>query len=190
MSAVDAPPGLEIGGLGPKEFAAPAGKRRLAARVFWFVLVAGSLTTVLAARAPHREGATLLFSAPLFLFSVAILGLAVRSARVAIEPDAVRWGWRGIGFRARLGQIRWVRIYTNAVALRSSRGSVWYLAAADLEGFDRLTRAIEETELPVERTDKKAPLWARLQSYGRFLDFILILTVILTALALASAVLR
>ena len=188
MSAVDAPPGLEIGGLGRYEFAAPPKKKRLAIRVFWFVLICGAITAFLAARHPHREGAHVLFSAPLFLLSVALLGLAVRTARVVIEPEAVRWGWRGIGFRARLGKIRWVRIYTDAVALRSKRGSVWYLAAADLDGFERLGHAFEASKLPVERADRAAPLWARLQSYGRFLDGVLIVTVLLTGLALFAAI--
>lgn len=187
MSAVDAPPGLDYAGLGSGEFAAPPGKRKLAARVLVFVVAAGCVTVALAARHPHRAGAHILISAPLFLVSVALLGWSVRRARLTVADEAIRWGWSLFGFKARLSRLRWVRAYTDAVAVRPKRGSVWYLASTDWDRFSELPGAIERADIPIERHPRRAPLWARLQSYGRFLDVLLVINALVAALALIAA---
>lgn len=189
MSAIDAPPGVDYAGPGPGELAAPAGKRRLARRVFWLVLGAGVATVALAARHPHRAGTHVLLAAPMFLAAVAALGWSVRRARVRVDGDGVRWGWSVAGFRLPRRRLRWVRIYTDAVALRPRRGSIWYLGAADWDGLAGLTDAFHRAGIPVETFAGRAPLWARVQSYGRFLDVLLVLDAAVAALALAAAAL-
>lgn len=187
MSALDAPPGVDFAGPGPSEFAAPAPKQRLARRVFWWVVGAGALTAALAARHPHRPGSYVLITAPLFLASVAGLGWSVRSARIRVTGEAIRWGWSFLGFRLRKRRLRWVRAYDDAVALRPRRGSIWYLSATDWDRFADLPGAFERAGIPVESHPRAAPLWARLQSYGRFLDVLLLLTAAVAGLALAAA---
>ena len=144
---------------------------------------------VLAARHPHRSGAHVLFSGPLFLASVAGLGWLVRTARVRIESEGIHWGWRTVGFRMRRERTRWIRVYRDAVALRPKRGSIWYLSARDWGDFDRMRRVLIDSDLPVERAENSAPWWARLQSYGMVLDGLLVITAIAAAIALAVAVL-
>lgn len=189
MSAVDAPPGVDFAGPGLGEFTAPAAKRRLARRVFWFVLAAGVATVALAARHPHRPGNHVLLAAPLFLAAVAGLGWAVRSARIQIGADGVRWGWSMLGFRLRRRRLAWARAYADAVALRPRRGSIWYLGQADWDRFTEIAAAFRRAEIPLAVHEGRAPLWARLQSYGRFLDLLLLFDAATAALALAAAVL-
>lgn len=188
MSAVDAPPGLDYAGLAAGEFEAPAAKRRLAGRVLVFVVLAGCATIALAARHPHRPGAHILISAPLFLISVAVLGWSVRKARLRVADAQIRWGWSLFGFHAQLSRLRWVRAYTDAVAVRPKRGSVWYLGETDWDRFADLPRALRDASIPVERFERHAPLWARLQSYGRFLDVLLVLNAAVAAIALVAAI--
>jgi hypothetical protein len=185
MSAVDH---LGCAGLGAGEFEAPEAKRRLAARVLVFVIAAGCATVALAARHPHHAGAHILISAPLFLVSVALLGWSVRRARLKVADAKIRWGWSLFGFTARLPRLRWVRAYSDAVAVRPKRGSVWYLAATDWDRFAELPRALVAADIPVEKHERRAPFWARMQSYGRFLDVLLIINALVAALALVAAI--
>lgn len=188
MSAVDAPPGLDYAGLAAGEFAAPVAKRRLARRVFFLVLIAGAITISLAGRHPHRAGAHVLLGAPLFLLAVAGLGWSVRRARLHVVDQHVRWGWSLLGFRMRRARLKWVRAYADAVALRPKRGSIWYLAARDWDDFGSLPSAFEAAGIDVEHHERNAPVWARLQSYGRFLDVLMILDAVVAILALAAAI--
>ncbi len=191
MSAVDLPPGLLLSGFGAAEFGAPQRKQILAKRVLWLVLVCGSATSILAARHPHRDNAHVLFLAPLFILSVAVLGWLVRSARIRVDDGGVHWGWNWgwsqLGFRMDRKRIRWIRIYTNAIALKPRRGSIWYLAARDWDGYERLADVFAATPLPVVQLSKPAPWWARLQSYGAVLDGLLILDAAIALIALAAA---
>src|SRR5688572_32304609 len=106
------------------------------------------------------------------------VGLAVRSARISVSADGVRWGWGWLGVRLERDRIRAVDVYRDAVAFRHRRGSTWFLTAYDWDRFDALILAVERSGLGVRRRDKGAPWLARLQSYGRFLDGLLIAAIV------------
>jgi hypothetical protein len=69
-------------------------------------------------------------------------------------------------------------VYRDGVAIEAKRGSWWFLAARDWERFDALVRQLRRAELPVRDHDGRAPLRARMQSYGRFLDGLLVVSVL------------
>ncbi|MBA3821170.1 MAG: hypothetical protein H0X17_19960, partial [Deltaproteobacteria bacterium] len=54
----------------------------------------------------------------------------------------------------------------------------WFLAARDWERFDVLVRQVRRAELPIQEHAGKAPLRQRLQSYGRFLDALLVFAIV------------
>jgi hypothetical protein len=173
MSAVDAPPGIAFAGQPAGEFIARGRSRRLAYRMFVFVTFAGVLTLVLAARRLHAPMIEFLLVAPLVCMSVAFVGFAVRSAHLRIDADGVRWGWSLAGFRMRLERIKAVNAYTDAVALSPKRGSTWYLSRRDWDDFDRVRRALRRAQIGFETHDRRAPVGAKLQSYGLVLEFLL-----------------
>jgi hypothetical protein len=141
------------------------------------VIVLGVLTWyfVLKHPWPRRHGSKLVGTIALLL--VALLGVAVRSARIAITRDGVRWGWSVLGFHQSASKIVVAHIYRDGVALEAKRGAWWFLAARDWDRFDALVRQLRRAELPITDHDRKAPLRARLQSYGRFLDGMLVLVI-------------
>jgi hypothetical protein len=187
MSAVDAPPGLAFAGQAAGEFVARPRARRLAGRVFLFCTVAGMTTLALGARRLHTPLIELLLIAPLICMSVAAVGFAVRSAHLRVDHDGVRWGWRWAGFR--LGRDRLVRVdaYRDAFALKPKRGSTWYLSRRDWDNFDRVAQAMRAAGIEFTRHDRKAPIGARLQSYGGVLDTLLVLDALAALLALLAA---
>jgi hypothetical protein len=187
VSAIDAPPGIPFAGQAAGEFVARPRARRLARRVFVLVLVAGILTLVLAARRLYAPMVEFLLVAPLMCISIAGVGYAVRSAHLTIDRDGVRWGWSWAGFRLSRDRLAAIAAYEDAVALRPKRGSTWYLSRRDWDRFDRVLPAIDQAGIPFELHDRRAPLAARLQSYGAVLDGLLIADALGAMLALASA---
>ena len=177
MSAVDVPQHLGLGGRVSGEFAARPGPRRLANLAMRWVAVAGAAAGGLAARNPFHAQASTVMVLALMFGAFAFVGLAVRRARITIEAGGVRWGWTWLGVRMERERIRAVDIYDDAIALRPQRGSAWFLSARDWERFDALTRAVERAGFDVTRAGT-APLAARLQSYGRVLDGLMILAII------------
>jgi hypothetical protein len=97
----------------------------------------------------------------------------VRSACVAITRDGVRWGWSAFGFHQEAARIATAHVYADGVALEARRGSWWFIAARDWDRFDALVRQLRRSALPIEDHAGVAPLRARLQSYGRFLDLMI-----------------
>jgi hypothetical protein len=65
-------------------------------------------------------------------------------------------------------------VYRDGVTLESKRGSWWFLSARDWDRFDALIRQLRRTDMQIAEHDIKAPFRARMQSYGKFLDFLLI----------------
>jgi hypothetical protein len=116
---------------------------------------------------------------PLVALSLGLLALAVRSARLRIDEDGVHWGWGTIGFTMAAAKIRTVRVHKDAIALVPKRGFPWYLAARDWQPFPDVARAFSGKGMSVERHEGRAPLAARLQGYGSFLDLLLVLAVLL-----------
>jgi hypothetical protein len=187
MPAVDAPPGVAFAGAAAGEFVARRRPRRLAGRVLFLVLVTSIATAVLAARRAPGATAELLMSVPLTCVSVALVGYAVRKARLQIDRDGVRWGWNDIGFRIRRDQLAGIDLYRDALAVRPRRGSTWYVTGRDWALFDRIAGALRRAELSVAAVDRKAPLAARMQSYGLVLDLLLVADALASVFALGLA---
>jgi len=187
MSAVDAPPGISFAGRAVGEFAAKKRPRRLAGRVFWMVLVTSVATGILAVRRVYGPHADVLMVVPLVCISVAGVGLAVRRARLRIDAGGIRWGWNDIGFRVGKDKMQGIDIYRDAIAVRQTRGSTWYLSGHDWDGFERMVPVLAHSGLPTKQHDTRAPLAARLQSYGIVLDLMLVADVVGSVFALGVA---
>jgi hypothetical protein len=178
MSVVDLPPGIGLAGTPLGTFKAPPFARRLSALSLVVVLSLGAITWAFVVRHPYRWHASTQFVLPIAFAAFATLGFLVRRARVAITRDGVRWGWASLGFTQEAARIVHAHVYADGIALEAKRGSWWFLAARDWERFDALVRQLRRAELPIKDHDGRAPLRARLQSYGRFLDGLLILSML------------
>jgi hypothetical protein len=188
VSAVDVPVHQGLGGRVAGEFAARPGPRRLAGIAARWVLGCGTVACALAARRPWAPGAVTIVVVSLMFAGFVGVGLAVRRARVTIEAGGVRWGWGWLGFRMERDRLRGVDVYRDAIAMRPRRGSAWFLSAYDWDRFDALVIAVERSGLAITRHDRDAPLAAKLQSYGKVLDGLLILTMLGSVLMIAVAV--
>lgn len=195
MSATDAPPGIAFAGEAAGEFVARPQSRRLAARVFGYVVVVATATFIMATRRLYVPMIEFLLVGPLFFMSISAVGYAVRKARIRVDRDGVRWGWSWGGFRMGPERIESVTAYRDAYAfkpVRTSRwrpASTWYLSRRDWDRFDNVASALREANIPFQRQDAKAPLGARLQSYGIVLDLLLIATALAATFALVLSVL-
>jgi hypothetical protein len=188
MSAVDLPPGAGLSGTPLGTFRSPPRARRLATASVATVCVLMAITWGLVARHPYRGDSSTLVVLPVALALFALLGFAVRRARVAVTRDGVRWGWNALGFSQPASRIVWAHVYADGVALEAKRGSKWFIAARDWERFDALVRQLRRAELPVKDHAGNAPFRERLQSYGRFLDGLMIASMLgAFAVALVAA---
>jgi hypothetical protein len=174
MSALDLPPGIGLIGTPLGTFHAPRRARRVAAGSLVAVVVLGAITWALVSRHPYRYSSSSQIVLPIAFAAFAGLGFVVRRARVAITRDGVRWGWTAFGFHQPAARITVAHVYADGIALEARRGSWWFIAARDWERFDVLIRHLRRAELAVRDHAGKAPLRARLQSYGRFLDLLLL----------------
>ena len=138
------------------------------------VIVLGGATWGLVARHPYHRHASTQVVLPFAFALFALLGFIVRSARLEITRDGVRWGWDALSFTQQASRLKCARVWRDGVTLESKRGGTWFLGARDWDRFDALVRQLRRAELPVEEHARKAPLRARLQSYGRFLDGLLV----------------
>jgi hypothetical protein len=123
----------------------------------------------------------------LLALGVAVMGFLVRRARLRVEAHGVRWGWANLGFTMRREDLATVKIFRDAVALVPRRGSTWYVSARDWERFEEVGPALVKAGLPVETHEGTAPLQARMQSYGRVLNGLLLFDVLLALLGLLTA---
>lgn len=178
MSALDLPPGIGLTGTPLGTFHAPPRARRAAVLALVLVAALGALTWVLVSRHPYRRGSSTQVVLPVAFLAFATVGLSVRRARVAITRDGVRWGWTSFGFHQPASRIAVAHVYRDGIALEARRGSWWFIAARDWDRFDALVRQLRRADLPLRDHPGKAPLRARLQSYGRFLDLLLLVSVI------------
>ena len=184
MAAVDTPPGLGVASLPQGTFAARAGPRRLAEVALRLTVGLGALALALAARRPEAVHAATTAVGAMTMMALAIVGAAIRRARVTIGSDGVRWGWGRLAVRMDRERITRVDLYDDAIALRPRRGSTWFLSRRDWDRFEGMRRAVAAAALPTREHARRAPLAARLQSYGRVLDAIVVLATV-TAAALA-----
>ena len=174
MSAVDLPPGIGLAGTPLGIFHAPAGARRGAVIALVVVVALGAITWALVAHHPYRRSSSTQVVLPVAFTAFTGLGLAVRRARIAITRDGVRWGWTALGFHQPAARIAVAHVYSDGIALEARRGSWWFIAARDWDRFDALARHVRRAELPIREHPGRAPLRARIQSYGRFLDLLLV----------------
>ena len=195
MSATDAPPGIAFAGEAAGEFVSRPRSRRLAARVFGYVVVVASATFIMATRRLNVPMIEFLLVGPLFFVSIAGVGYAVRRAHIRVDRDGVRWGWSWAGVRMHPERIARVTAYRDAYAFKPRRTtrwrptSTWYLSRYDWERFDNVASALRAANIPFKRIDSRAPLAARLQSYGIVLDLLLIATALAATFALILSVL-
>ena len=178
MSAVDLPPGLGLHGTPLGTFHAPPRARRLSAFALLSVVICGALTWYFVSRDPYNRHASARVVLPVAFAACALLGFGVRRARVVITRDGVRWGWEAMSFIQERARISRAHVWKDGVTLEAKRGSWWFLAARDWDRFDALVRQLRRADMPTEDHPGPAPLRARLQSYGRFLDALLVLAMI------------
>ena len=174
MSVVDLPPGIGLLGTALGTFHAPRAARRRAMISLVVVSVLLVITWYLVSRHPYRYHSSTQVVLPVAFSLFSALALAVRSARVAITRDGVRWGWASLGFTQPASRIACAHVFSDGIALEATRGSRWFLAARDWDRFEALVRQVRRAELPVKDHEGTAPLRQRLQSYGRFLDGLVI----------------
>jgi hypothetical protein len=174
MTLLDLPPGIGLVGAPLGVFRAPIRARRLAWICIVLVVVFGGFTWYAVSRHPYRWHSSTQIVLPVAFAAFAGLGVLVRRARVTVTRDGVRWGWEALGFHQSAARIVRAHVYSDGVALEARRGSWWFLAARDWARFDALVRQVRRAELAVAEHTGRAPLRARLQSYGRFLDALLI----------------
>jgi len=184
MSAIDLPPGIGLLGTALGTFDAPKAARRRAVVSLALVMILLVITWYLVSRHPYKRSSSTQVVLPVAFALFTGLAFAIRSARVAITRDGVRWGWAGLGFTQPASRIACAHIFSDGIALEATRGSRWFLAARDWERFDALVKQVRRAELPTRDHTGKAPLRQRMQSYGRFLDALVIGSV-LGALAVA-----
>jgi hypothetical protein len=188
MSVLDLPPGIGLVGTPLGTFLAPPRARRAATLSLILVGVLGAITWGFVSRHPYRAGSSTQVVLPIAFAAFAGLGWIVRRARVAVTRDGVRWGWTTFGFHQPAARIVVAHVYRDGIALEARRGSWWFIAARDWDRFDALVRHLRRAELPIRDHLGNAPLRARLQSYGRFLDFLLLGSVIGAAVVMLWAV--
>ncbi len=189
MSAVDAPPGIAFAGQPAGEFVARPRARRLARGVLVFVVLTGAVTLVVAARRIYAPMVEFVLVAPLMCVSIAGVGYAVRRAHLRLDVEGIRWGWKFAGVRMRPERLKQVRAYRDAIALTPKRGSTWYLSRHDWDRFERVLPALREARIDYIVEDRRAPMAARLQSYGIVLDGLLVMNAVIATTALVVAIL-
>ena len=185
MSAVDMPPGIGLRGAALGRYRAPRRARRIALASLIATIALAIATWYFVSRHPWRHGAATQIVLPLAFALFALVGVIVRSARLEITRDGVRWGWDALSFTQPAARLARVHVWRDGVTLESRRGGTWFLGARDWDRFDALVRQLRRAELPADdHAGQTAPLRARLQSYGRFLDGLLVASA-LAALAVA-----
>jgi hypothetical protein len=179
MGAIDLPPGIGLAGTPLGTFHAPRRARRLATVSLVLIVAMAVLTVYFVAQPPYRwrHASTQIVLSFAFV-AIALLGFAVRRARVVVTRDGVRWGWDLVSFAQDAARIVCAHVYTDGVAFEARRGSWWFIAARDWDRFETFVRFLRRAQLPVQDHAGTAPLRARLQSYGRFLDVLLVLSVL------------
>jgi len=156
-------------------FRAPTRARDLAGFAFLYAILVSFFAF------PRRQDiGPLAVILPLFCVLVAGLAIAIRSARLEVSQDGVRWGWDRLSFRVGLERFRLARIWPNAVAVVPRRGTPWVLVPRDWEPFDALRTAFVAAGLPLEEQPRPAPRRVRVQGYGWLLDVLVWLNVAVT----------
>lgn len=187
---VDAPPGLDFGGPAIGEFRGRRRPRTLARVTCALCLLDGAITFSLASKSLHQPGTSTLFVAPVMCLAIALVGLAVRNARVIVDEGGLYWGWKNLGGRVPQIQIKKVTVYTKGLTMRTAKNAIWYLAQYDWEDFASMPHAFVKAGYTVENHSGNAPWRARIKAYGVFLDGLMVFTLMMSAALLLFAALR
>jgi hypothetical protein len=174
MSAIDLPPGIGLQGTPLGMFRAPRSARVLSAISLLAVIGFGAITWYFVSKHWWRWHASTQAVLPVAFAAISLLGFAIRRARISVSRDGVRWGWDALSFVNEAARIVSAHVYADGVAFESRRGSRWFIARRDWDRFDVFVRSLKRAELPVTEHAGKAPFRQRLQSYGRFLDAMLV----------------
>ena len=174
MAVVDLPPGIGLVGTPLGTFHAPKSARRLSTVSLVSVLAMAIVTWWFVSKHPYRWHSATHVVMPFAWLGISGLGFLVRSATVAVTRDGVRWGWTSLSFTQEAARIVTAHVYSDGVSLEAKRGSQWFLAARDWDRFDALARQLRRADLPIQEHAGRAPFRARRQSYGRFLDGLLV----------------
>ncbi len=178
MSVLDLPPGIGLVGTPLATFDAPRSSRRVAGVSVVLVSLGLVITWYLVSRHPWRRGSSTQAVLPVAFLLFASLAYAIRRARLAITRDGVRWGWTSLAFTQAASKIALAHVYADGIALEAKRGSRWFIAARDWQRYPMIVRQLKRVELPVREYEGRAPVRQRLQSYGRFLDALVVGSVI------------
>jgi hypothetical protein len=174
VSAIDLPPGIGLRGTALAMFRAPRGARWLARVSLVAVVVLGGITWGFVSRHPYHRHSSSQVVLPVAFAMFALLGFIVRSAKLEVTRDGVRWGWESFNFTQDASRLKTAHVWKDGVTLERKGGGTWFLGARDWDRFDAMVRQLRRVELPFEDHTTKAPLRARMQSYGRFLDGLLV----------------
>ncbi len=174
MSAIDLPPGIGLLGTPLATFDAPPRARRLAGIAVVVVIVLLVLTWYLVSKNRWQRGTSTKVVLPVAFFLFTMLAYVIRRARLAITRDGVRWGWASLGFTQPRSKIAVAHVYRDGIALEAHKGSRWFIAARDWQRYDVIVKQLRRAELPIRDYEGTAPIRQRLQSYGRFLDALVI----------------
>jgi hypothetical protein len=178
VSAVDLPPGIGLVGTPLATFEAPVRSRRIAMGAVIIVGALLVLTWYFVSKHWWRWHASTQAVLPVAFLMFVLLAWAVRSARLSVTRDGIRWGWTSLSFTQPRAAIVSAHVYADGVALEAKRGSKWFLSARDWARFEQLVRQLKRAELPTVEYEGNAPLRQRMQSYGRFLDGLVVSSVI------------
>lgn len=178
MSALDLPPGIGLRGTPLAMFRAPDPARRLAWISLGCVIVFGGLTWAFVSRHPYHRHSSAQVVLPIAFGMFSTLGLLVRSAKLEVTRDGVRWGWQSLSFSQDVAKLKTAHVWRDGITLERKGGGTWFLGARDWGRFEALTKQLRRVELPFQNHDRNAPLRARMQSYGRFLDGLLVGSII------------
>lgn len=174
MSAVDLPPGMGLRGPALARFRSPLGARWLARVSVVAVVLFGGATWAFVTRHPYHRHASAQVVLPVAFFMVSALGFIVRSAKLEITRDGVRWGWESFNVAQNAAHWKCAHVWRDGITLQRKSGGTWFLGRRDWDRFEALVRQLRRTELPFEHHPERAPLRARMQSYGKFLDGMLV----------------
>lgn len=180
MAAIDTPPGLGHADSRAAGFGAPRGPRRLAEAAMR-VTVGLTVVVILIVGRRRTDAAPVVIAWAVSCAALGLVGAAVRRARVTVAADGIRWGWGSLTVRMSRERIIRCDIYADGIALRARRGSTWFLARRDWDRFESLARAVGDVGLPCATLERTAPFSARLQSYGRILDGLMIAAMLAAA---------
>ncbi len=179
MTAVDRVPA--------RTFGASRRSRRLSIVVCAYIVGVGIVTFARAGSMDNvirvgESAAALAMVVATFCVTISLVVVFVRAAALTVDDAGVSWGYGLVAFRLRAAAIQTCRVYRDAVAVVRRGGRfTWYVCARDYTPFADVLAAFRRSHLPLSEDGGRAPLAARLQSYGLAIDLILVADALLVS---------